>query len=469
MWSPAPPMSPCQEHGICCCSRRGKQLLQTRAQNHVLLKNSFPKANKELRQLLVDGSIVVRYSRGDREDDLDAWAQEARNLLGEADDSDEHGNAHWLHIGLLYQKPFRPTYQELRSLGSPAPDRHLLEQTGNFWTELRFLQQLYHSLEWSVCFFRILQTQRPVATLLPAQCLVEVMGPAQVLRTQKQRQQRRRARGAGRASAQPEGRLPLGQEQGLEESNAQVGVREEAPEDKSSLSSDEDMDVAAVGEESDSSLQSETGSDLVPDLLDAVMDMYEEQLPADESGLGNAEGEAMALEAEPALAEAAPASPASTPPQEAVEADPVLEEDVAPQPPALYEAELPQQEEQEGLAGDPAAKAAAKPPARPGRAKAEEVLVLPHGKVTYYGQGLFTATCGNEAHGRCVLTRSALEGRSPAQGRPLAFLCAWLEMGADLVTKEEHWHRPNWPSLEARQAMRDRIQERSSFPTNVGT
>ena len=52
------------------------------------------------------------------------------------------------------------------------------------------------------------------------------------------------------------------------------------------------------------------------------------------------------------------------------------------------------------------------------RMLADVTLELPGGRITFYRQGLFTATC-TSGHGRCVMTRSAVGGRRPCQGRPL--------------------------------------------------
>ena len=53
------------------------------------------------------------------------------------------------------------------------------------------------------------------------------------------------------------------------------------------------------------------------------------------------------------------------------------------------------------------------------------------------------------------LSRSASEGRSPSQGRPLGLLAAWLAHGAMCGRKEDHWNKDQWPSLEERSAHRE--------------
>ena len=50
----------------------------------------------------------------------------------------------------------------------------------------------------------------------------------------------------------------------------------------------------------------------------------------------------------------------------------------------------------------------------------------------------FYATCKNLHHGRCVASRSAHEGRKPAQGRPLGFLAAWIAKGDSCSDQVQH-------------------------------
>ena len=73
------------------------------------------------------------------------------------------------------------------------------------------------------------------------------------------------------------------------------------------------------------------------------------------------------------------------------------------------------------------------------RGQAEVMVEVRGGQIRYYAQGVFTATCTDTRHGRCVLTRSARPGRRTAQGRPLGLLLAWLAAGTSLDSKAEHW------------------------------
>ena len=104
-------------------------------------------------------------------------------------------------------------------------------------------------------------------------------------------------------------------------------------------------------------------------------------------------------------------------------------------------------------AGMPDAEVAGPP--QPKRVPAEEKLDWSNGVISYYHtKRIFTATCGNPDHGKCTLTRTACEGRNPAQGRPLGLMKCWLEMGLLLPSKEDHWHKEAWPTMADRQEAR---------------
>ena len=178
-------------------------------------------------------------------------------------------------------------------------------------------------------------------------------------------------------------------------------------------------------------------------LLARALEDWEAQVPADarqgaeEQGLEPG-GSVADLDLQPQILEVVPAA-------EGVGL-PGAGEDAVPGPLANHE-KLP------APAAEPAPRIAGMgaPKARPKagqRAAAEVTAVVPGGRVTWYRQGFFTAQCDNEAHGRCVLTRSSFEGRSAPQGRPLSLLTAWLSWGQGLATKEEHWQKQHWPGVE---------------------
>jgi hypothetical protein len=83
-------------------------------------------------------------------------------------------------------------------------------------------------------------------------------------------------------------------------------------------------------------------------------------------------------------------------------------------------------------------------------------LVIDGGAVIYYpSKTCFEARCSR--HANCVMTKGItgviLASGSgdvpvPVGGRPVGFLMAWLAAGVDLATKEEHWHRALFASLD---------------------
>jgi hypothetical protein len=96
----------------------------------------------------------------------------------------------------------------------------------------------------------------------------------------------------------------------------------------------------------------------------------------------------------------------------------------------------------------PAALAIAAPVIRPvggrrGAAAAE--LIIPSGVIrVYISNDNFVAECRLPGHDACIMTRKrhARPGTYPPRGgRPLGYLLAWLERGADLhlASKAEHW------------------------------
>ena len=64
------------------------------------------------------------------------------------------------------------------------------------------------------------------------------------------------------------------------------------------------------------------------------------------------------------------------------------------------------------------------------------------GKISRYRDGRFEAVCGCDHHlpnGRCRLTRTSVGNvDSPAQGRPLGLLAAWIEEASQFSSREEH-------------------------------
>ena len=157
---------------------------------------------------------------------------------------------------------------------------------------------------------------------------------------------------------------------------------------------------------------------------------------------------------EPVEAEAAASEPTQALlPAQPAEVQQLHPEDVPPPPPALPKAK--------GRAAGV-------------RQRAFSSLILEHGRITYYvNKNAFEATCNNPSHGlsgACVLSRTAngrRRGNRIAGGRPVAFLAAWLQLGAQCNSKEEHWDRARWQehlSHANRSSVRAALKDRAFGP-----
>lgn len=80
----------------------------------------------------------------------------------------------------------------------------------------------------------------------------------------------------------------------------------------------------------------------------------------------------------------------------------------------------------------------------------------PHGNLVFYGTKLqFVAECKQVGHHRCFKSRTAVEGRRSAQGRPLGHLAAWLRHGD---CEDQQSHLQYQPSLEERHLARRELK-----------
>ena len=171
---------------------------------------------------------------------------------------------------------------------------------------------------------------------------------------------------------------------------------------------------------------SETQDSQEQQLEELLVFLMHEQIGVAESRAGEA---AEVEETEPAAAVPDPDEQgADVNEREGSQLSPASAADAASCPPTPPAAEPDAPALQVAPALPPAgAAAAAAPPElvpRPGRLAAEVVVQVEGGFLSYYRQGVFTATCSNPLHQRCVLTRTAKGGRSEAQGRPLGLLTA---------------------------------------------
>ena len=195
--------------------------------------------------------------------------------------------------------------------------------------------------------------------------------------------------------------------------------------DEEGASSEEAVDEAQVDDEEVESLSSEISAHLDDHLDENFLAMQEGFVidGAEEEKAVNASGEEVDVDGNniaPPLDEVLAPDTSELDPAGAAEADVRLEEEG---PDAVNEEDADAEE-------------AALPPepviVQPMRQRAEVKLEVDGGLITYYAtKNIFVATCRNESHGKCSLTRSALPGRRRGQGRPLGLLKAWLCIGQD--------------------------------------
>lgn len=98
----------CWAAGCCICSPDGKALHQLCAALLANMKRTFPKASAK-RQLLANGSIVACLRLDYSVDDYEAMLELDTPL-----------RLMYLHIGLMYFKPFRPTMMVLEPVGNES-------------------------------------------------------------------------------------------------------------------------------------------------------------------------------------------------------------------------------------------------------------------------------------------------------------------------------------------------------------
>lgn len=93
--------NPCYEAGVCLCSEAGRKVKQVGNRLLVHMRRLFSTKSGH-RQKLLEGFIVLRVTGEPGTDDME-------QILGE---DDVFGEV-FLHIGLQYLKPFRPTFLEV--------------------------------------------------------------------------------------------------------------------------------------------------------------------------------------------------------------------------------------------------------------------------------------------------------------------------------------------------------------------
>lgn len=102
--------SECYKAGVCVCCSAGRELKKLRGSFMSVLKKACPHGSPE-RKALVEGDIVVQISAKPSGDHTDAYI-----------DKDSPEREVFLHVGLMYLSPFRPTFMEVVPVPNPSGD-----------------------------------------------------------------------------------------------------------------------------------------------------------------------------------------------------------------------------------------------------------------------------------------------------------------------------------------------------------
>ena len=79
----------------------------------------------------------------------------------------------YLHIGLQYGSPFRPTFTALENEDVPLPDEPLspdyllLKEVGVYMTAFRAADLLHQGHKWTALMYRLEDNMRPIGTMVP--------------------------------------------------------------------------------------------------------------------------------------------------------------------------------------------------------------------------------------------------------------------------------------------------------------
>ena len=98
----------CRKAGMCICTGAGLQLDAFRKGVHVAIKDAYPKGTDARKQRLVGGACALRFVRKIRDDP-------------ESDLVTDHSPIeHWMHCGMVYESPFRCTWQSVSRAADPV-------------------------------------------------------------------------------------------------------------------------------------------------------------------------------------------------------------------------------------------------------------------------------------------------------------------------------------------------------------
>ena len=167
----------CMDFGMCVCqSREGRKALTVRNKFLKFLKQECRSKDSKERGLLQQGMVVVRLQEEPKPDTSNPWTGWCGGLNTPEEVSTDtlvlKGSV-WLHLGMHYFKPYRPSFQVLDFVCEDAHRRCTLSQTGHFLTESELWGTLDLTSKWRCSFFIMVETSAPVAVLQPRLCIVQ--------------------------------------------------------------------------------------------------------------------------------------------------------------------------------------------------------------------------------------------------------------------------------------------------------
>eukprot|EP00971_Amphidinium_carterae_P350363 6491504-Amphidinium_carterae.1 len=389
--------SSCISAGFCLCTEAGKVVhnLRNRCINNmkVQFKGSAQRA------LLAKGMVVLHLTTEVDEPSL------GPTLPAEHEE-------HFLHVGLMYFSPYRPTFQTMwRS--TRASGCFQLEHNALALVDKRKTWQLHW---WQVADF----STQVLSVSLEIVAAVHVSGGSSIWPPRRYGKAKRFASN------------PAAEKQALPLYDGEAA----------------DACGNSEGEPDDELEPGDADQDADTNILDLLANMLEEASDggADEQDLQETIDEIPTTTATTTAAAATTETPHIEVPVEFGEGDPhaASSEVVVPQPPPIPPRTLSAGPRTQSLAR----------------------VVLEHGEINFYmSKNCFQATCYR--HGGCVLTRTCQASRTAdsGAGRPVGFLVAWLKWGAECDSKAAHWDRDQWQaklSHEVRLAGREDVNAEPS-------
>eukprot|EP00971_Amphidinium_carterae_P351421 6492107-Amphidinium_carterae.3 len=403
---------PCKDAGMCIC-KGGDGYETFRLRNQVLKHFKAVFKGKEGRNMLVSGKVVVHCFR------TDACA----SCLTDGTLSI------WLHVGHMSLSPYRPTFMLLRdhpSMGQNADDHPPGIATDHICTEFQALRQVCCKCAWSMGFWHLESTGRPLTQLNPGSVSVAPYSQQDIQLWPIQRQKRQSKNRAPKVAAVP---APM--------------VAEPDTEAEDDLE-EEDEALAAIsdeeGEDDDEFWESLLLEAEAMDTLTASMPTSR-RVPAaapmvDEGGVGEVQNPEASMPR--GSTDIAPLQLAVPKPASVVSGTDLRAGSAVGRAPAIRGITLP----------------------------AAAVARVEGGTIAYHhSKEAYEAICSCAHHGKCVLTRSARAhkrgqkpGEDPRGGRPLGFLLMWLRDGCKHTSKASHWDKSHWTYSHA-----DRLAAREAL------